>query len=155
MLFRALFLKTIKPQSAFEKLLSKWGVILGTKLVDSIEMYFCEGQTEQKVFCSFFLFFLFNARFIGYDNVVFFATMAAIAFTLKSYMFFLVTTSFVHYCQFVAAGVRRAACSPCACVAPAGTWACTTAATVSATAPLCAMRWCLSSPPSATCFSCQ
>eukprot|EP00051_Salpingoeca_urceolata_P012576 m.155579 g.155579 ORF g.155579 m.155579 type:complete len:639 (-) comp17535_c1_seq1:32-1948(-) len=76
-LFRALFLATIAPKSALNKAFSAYGVVFGTKLVNSVEM------------------------FVGYDNLAYLVAVCVLSYALNSYTLLLVATSFVHYFQYI------------------------------------------------------
>jgi len=74
--FRSLFLYTINPDGAFNKF-AAWNVIFWTKVVH---------QLEEKV---------------GYSNIGYFAILGVVA-ALTDYKVFLIGTSFVHYCRYIA-----------------------------------------------------
>ncbi len=74
--FRALFLKTINPQTAYERFLA-WQVNFQTWLFDRIE------------------------TLIGQKNIFFLTFLVTVAFITKSYNFFLFSTSFVHYFRYI------------------------------------------------------
>jgi len=76
-LFRALFLKTIRPSTVFEDLLARYGVVGVTKLVHQVE------------------------EFAGYNNLMYIGLVATLSYAFGSYAIFLVATSFVHYIRYI------------------------------------------------------
>lgn len=77
-LFRALFLKTLKPKTWFEDVLARFGVVGVTKLVYQVEEY------------------------VGYDNLAYLALVAFLdRCAFADLPVFLLTTSFVHYARYV------------------------------------------------------
>ena len=83
MLFRALFLKTIRPSTWFEDLLARFGVVGVTKLVYKVEQY------------------------VGYNNIMYLALVLANAWSLQSFELWLVCTSFVHYLRYITTYYNR------------------------------------------------
>lgn len=83
MLFRALFLKTIRPSTWFEDVLARFGVVGVTKLVYQIEQY------------------------VGYNNIMYIAFVLANALVLESFELWLVFTSYVHYIRYITTYYNR------------------------------------------------
>mmetsp|Transcript_40090 Transcript_40090/g.40886 ORF Transcript_40090/g.40886 Transcript_40090/m.40886 type:complete len:683 (-) Transcript_40090:610-2658(-) len=74
--FRALFLKTINPQTYYEHFLA-WNVVINTTLFNNIETY------------------------IGQRNVLYLASALALWWSTGQYVIFLVMTSFIHYLRYI------------------------------------------------------
>ena len=82
--FRALFLATIKPQSALEKLLADVGVNGTTVAYNALEKY------------------------VGFSNLASYGTLAAVAHAVGSYALFLYGTQFLHYLRYMSTYYTRA-----------------------------------------------
>ena len=82
--FRALFLATIKPQSALEKLLADVGVNGTTVAYNALEKY------------------------VGFSNLASYGTLAAVAYAVESYALFLYGTQFLHYLRYMSTYYTRA-----------------------------------------------
>lgn len=76
-LFRALFLATIQPTSAFSKIVADIGVVGSTILYNAVEKY------------------------VGYANLVYYVTVASLAYATSSYDVFLYATQFLHYFRYI------------------------------------------------------
>jgi len=74
--FRALFLKTINPQSLYEHFLA-WNVVVNTTLFNNLETY------------------------IGQRNVLYLICVAAVWYITGRYEIFFAATSFIHYFRYI------------------------------------------------------
>lgn len=74
--FRALFLKTIQPETAWERFLA-WNVVMNTTLFNSIETY------------------------IGQRNLIYIIFAATLWYVTGCYDWFLLSTSYTHYIRYI------------------------------------------------------
>lgn len=74
--FRALFLKTIKPNSLYEKFLA-WNVVFNTSLFNNVETY------------------------IGQRNVIYLILGCAVSYITGNNFIFFIMTSFMHYVRYI------------------------------------------------------
>ena len=74
--FRALFLKTIKPTSLYEKFLA-WNVVFNTSLFNNVE------------------------TFVGQRNVIYLILGCAVSYITGNNFIFFIMTSFIHYLSLI------------------------------------------------------
>lgn len=80
--FRALFLKTINPQTLYEHFLA-WNVVINTTIFNGME------------------------TFIGMKNLMFLASVAAVSWMAGEYKIFLYSTSYIHYIRYIGTYYNR------------------------------------------------
>lgn len=107
--FRALFLKTINPQSLLEHFLA-WNVVVNTTIFNNMEMYVFTKliyRRSQFISSSSSLFaFLYSIRLFGIRNIMYVALLSLMWYRTGEYRIFLYGTSFVHYIRSAAVNIH-------------------------------------------------